>query len=135
MKIGDIVVLKKDSSLIGEVLAIDDMDMVKIRLCDTKIELTVASYELESTGATQCKRERAVRLYTFWEQSIRSLLWGMKITAVIGILMGGVIPVQKRSSFLTISRVRIASVILWLIRKRLSGMKLYTLSCMRVGCV
>lgn len=57
MKIGDIVVLKKDSSLIGEVLAIDDMDMVKIRICDTKIELTVASYELESTGATQCKRE------------------------------------------------------------------------------
>ena len=32
MKIGDIVTLKKDSRLMGEVLAIDDMDMVKLKL-------------------------------------------------------------------------------------------------------
>lgn len=58
MKIGDIVALKKDSRLIGEVLAIDDMDMVKLKLCSNKVELTVAIHELKDTGAIQCKRER-----------------------------------------------------------------------------
>lgn len=57
MKIGDIVALKKDSRLIGEVLAIDDMDMVKLKLCSNKVELTVAIHELKDTGAIQCKRE------------------------------------------------------------------------------
>ncbi len=57
MKIGDIVALKKDSRLIGEVLAIDDTDMVKLRLNSNKVELTVAIHELKEIGATQCKRE------------------------------------------------------------------------------
>lgn len=57
MKIGDIVALKKDSRLIGEVLAIDDMDMVKLKLCSNKVGLTVAIHELKDTGAIQCKRE------------------------------------------------------------------------------
>ena len=57
MKIGDIVTLKKDSRLMGEVLAIDDMDMVKLKLCSNKVELTVAISELKDTGAIQCKRE------------------------------------------------------------------------------
>lgn len=57
MKIGDIVALKKDSRLIGEVLAIDDMDMVKLKLCSNKVELTVAISELKDTGSIQCKRE------------------------------------------------------------------------------
>lgn len=111
MKIGDIVALKKDSRLIGEVLAIDDMDMVKLKLCSNKVELTVAIHELKDTGAIQCKRERAVRSYIFWEQSTRSSLWMMRITAVIKRLMGGVIPVQKSSLFSIILRIRIASVI------------------------
>lgn len=57
MKIGDIVALKKDSRLIGEVLAIDDTDMVKLRLNSNKVELTVAIHELKEIGATQCKIE------------------------------------------------------------------------------
>lgn len=56
-------------------------------------------------------RERAVRSYIFWEQSTRSSLWMMRITAVIKRLMGGVIPVQKSSLFSIILRIRIASVI------------------------
>lgn len=58
MKIGDIVALKKDSRLIGEVLAIDEMDMVKLRLNSNKVELTIAIHELRDTGSIQCKRER-----------------------------------------------------------------------------
>lgn len=58
MKIGDIVTLKKDSRLMGEVLAIDDMDMVKIQLCSNDLEMIVAISELRDTGAIQCKRER-----------------------------------------------------------------------------
>lgn len=57
MKIGDIVTLKKDSRLMGEVLAIDDMDMVKIQLCSNDLEMIVAISELRDTGAIQCKRE------------------------------------------------------------------------------
>ena len=57
MKIGDIVTLKKDSRLMGEVLAIDDMDMVKIQLCSNNLEMIVAISELRDTGAIQCKRE------------------------------------------------------------------------------
>lgn len=41
----------------GEVLAIDDMDMVKIKLCSNGVELSVALSELKDTGTTQCKRE------------------------------------------------------------------------------
>lgn len=44
MKIGDIVTLKKDYRLMGEVLAIDDMDRVQIKLCSNDVELWVCYF-------------------------------------------------------------------------------------------
>lgn len=57
MKIGDIAVLKKDNSLMGEVLAIDEYDRVKLKLCSNNIEVWVAICDLVCSNATQCKRE------------------------------------------------------------------------------
>lgn len=58
MKIGDIVYLKQYKSIVGEVKAIDDKDLITLALCDTDMELVVADYEIGGvTEATQPHRD------------------------------------------------------------------------------
>lgn len=57
MTVGNIVVVKSDKRLLGEVLAIDDMDRVTVKLCDTGVEILVSINELYCTGTTQPQRE------------------------------------------------------------------------------
>lgn len=56
MGIGDIVSIKQYSSMVGVVTAIDDMDRVTVRLCDTDLEIIVDMCELSVTGGTQPSR-------------------------------------------------------------------------------
>lgn len=57
MKIGDIVIAKKDKHLLGEVLAIDDMDRVTVKLCENGLEVMMDMTDLLCTGSNQPKRE------------------------------------------------------------------------------
>ncbi len=57
MQIGNVVVVKNDNRLIGEVISIDDMDRATIKLCDTGVELLVDICKLCCTGTTQPQRE------------------------------------------------------------------------------
>lgn len=56
MQIGNVVVVKSDNRLIGEVIAIDDMDRATIKLCDTGVELILDICGLQCTGTTQPQR-------------------------------------------------------------------------------
>lgn len=56
MKIGDIVYLKKDNSLMGEIKAIDEMDRATLSLCDKGLDIVVDLCELGETGSVQANR-------------------------------------------------------------------------------
>lgn len=57
MQIGNVVVVKEDIRLIGEVLKIDNFDKATIKLCDTGVEIIVGIDSLTCTGSTQPQRE------------------------------------------------------------------------------
>lgn len=57
MRIGEIVVAKGDSRLLGEVIAIDDMDRATVKLNDSGVEILVEIDNLSCTGSTQPQRE------------------------------------------------------------------------------
>lgn len=57
MQIGDIVVVKGDNRLLGEIVAIDDCDRATIKLSDSSVEVTVDLNKLSCIGATQPHRE------------------------------------------------------------------------------
>lgn len=57
MQIGDIVVAKGDNRLLGEVIAIDEMDRATVKLNDSGVEVLVDLCNLCCTGSTQPQRE------------------------------------------------------------------------------
>lgn len=57
MRIGDIVVAKGDNRLLGEVIAIDDMDRATVKLNDSGVEVLVDLCNLYCTASTQPQRE------------------------------------------------------------------------------
>ena len=57
VEIGNIVVAKADKRLIGEVLAIDEMDRATVKLCESGVEVLVDISSLSCTGSNQPKRE------------------------------------------------------------------------------
>ena len=57
VEIGNIVVTKGDKRLLGEVLAIDDMDRATVKLCESGVEVLVDISSLSCTGSNQPKRE------------------------------------------------------------------------------
>lgn len=89
VEIGNIVVAKEDKRLIGEVLAIDEMDRATVKLCESGVEVLVDISSLYCTGSNQPKRERAVKRYIFWVRSTKSLLLRREITAMIERRMAG----------------------------------------------
>lgn len=89
MEIGNIVVAKNDKRLLGEVLAIDDMDRATVKLCESGVEVLVDIASLYCTGSNQPQRERAVKRYIFWVQSIKSLLLRRGIIAMTEMRMAG----------------------------------------------
>lgn len=89
MEIGNIVVAKNDKRLLGEVLAIDDMDRATVKLCESGVEVLVDIASLYCTGSNQPQRERAVKRYIFWVQSIKSLLLRRGIIAMTEMRMVG----------------------------------------------
>lgn len=108
MQIGNVVIVKGDNKLLGVVTAIDDYDRATVKLNDSGVEILVEINKLYCTGSTQPQRERAVRSYIFWVQSIKSLLLRRMITVITERRMGGVIHRLRRSCCLTISRIQIA---------------------------
>ena len=46
MRIGDVVVAKKDNRLLGEVIAIDDMDRITVKLAHSGVEILVHACDL-----------------------------------------------------------------------------------------
>lgn len=56
MKIGDIVHIKKENSLMGEIKAIDEMDRATLSLCNSGLSITVDLCELGETGSIQANR-------------------------------------------------------------------------------
>lgn len=57
MQIGDIVVVKGDNRLLGEIIAIDDADRATVKLNDSGVEAMVALCDLHCTGSNQPQRE------------------------------------------------------------------------------
>lgn len=57
VEIGNIVVVKEDKRLLGEVLAIDDMDRATVELCESGVKVLVDISSLYCTGSNQPKRE------------------------------------------------------------------------------
>lgn len=57
MSVGDIVFIKGDNRLLGEIVAIDDMDRATIKLCDSGIEILADISNLVCTGSNQPKRK------------------------------------------------------------------------------
>ena len=57
VEIGNIVVAKEDNRLLGEVIAIDDMDRATVKLCESGVEVLLNISSLYCTGATQPQRE------------------------------------------------------------------------------
>lgn len=57
VEIGNVVVVKEDKRLLGEVLAIDDMDRATVKLCESGVEILVDIASLYCTGSNQPKRE------------------------------------------------------------------------------
>lgn len=57
VEIGNIVVAKGDKRLLGEVLAIDDMDRATVKLCESGVEVLVDIASFYCTGSNQPKRE------------------------------------------------------------------------------
>lgn len=89
MEIGNIVVAKEDKRLLGEVLAIDEMDRATVKLCESGVEVLVDVSSLYCTGSNQPKRERAVERYIFWVRSIKSLLLRREIAVLTEMRMAG----------------------------------------------
>jgi hypothetical protein len=56
MKLGDIVYLKQYPAMIGEVVGINDMDIITVSLCDTRLKITVAMCDLGITESLQPNR-------------------------------------------------------------------------------
>lgn len=48
MKIGDIVVAKRDDRLLGEVIAIDDMDRALVKLRESGVEVMIHICDLKA---------------------------------------------------------------------------------------
>lgn len=105
VEIGNIVVAKNDKRLLGEVLAIDEMDRATVKLCESGVEVLVDIVSLYCTGSNQPQRERAVKRYIFWVQSIKSLSLRREITVMIERRMAGWILWLRKFLFLTISRM------------------------------
>lgn len=57
VEIGNIVVAKGDKRILGEVLAIDDMDRATVKLCESGVEVLMDIASLYCTGSNQPKRE------------------------------------------------------------------------------
>lgn len=57
MQIGNVVVVKGDSKLLGVVTAIDDYDRATVKLNDSGVEIIVEISKLYCTGRTQPQRE------------------------------------------------------------------------------
>ena len=57
MRIGDIVVAKRDNRLLGEVTAIDDYDRATVKLNESGVEVLVDLCNLYCTGSNQPQRE------------------------------------------------------------------------------
>lgn len=57
MRIDDVVVVKRDSRLLGVVTAIDDFDRVTVKLNDSGVEISVDMCDLCYTEHTQPQRE------------------------------------------------------------------------------
>lgn len=57
MQIGDIVVVKRDSRLLGEVIAIDDYNRATVKLTDSGVAILVELSDLYCTGGVQPQRE------------------------------------------------------------------------------
>ena len=57
MQIGNVVVVKGDSKLVGVVTAIDDYDRATVKLNDSGVEIIVEIGKLYCTGSTQPQRE------------------------------------------------------------------------------
>jgi hypothetical protein len=57
MQIGDIVVVKGDNRLLGEVTAIDDWDRATVKLNESGVEILAYLSNLCCTGSTQPQRE------------------------------------------------------------------------------
>ena len=57
VEIGNIVVAKEDSRLLGKVVAIDDMDRATVKLCESGVEVLLDISSLYRTGGTQPQRE------------------------------------------------------------------------------
>ncbi len=57
MRIGDIVVVKRDSRLLGEVIAIDDYDRATVKLNESGVEVLIDICNLHCTGSNQPQRE------------------------------------------------------------------------------
>lgn len=56
MKIGDIVYLKKESNLMGEIKTIDEMDRATLSLCNKGLDIVVDLCELGETGSVRANR-------------------------------------------------------------------------------
>ena len=57
MEIGNVVVAKNDKRLLGEVLAIDEMDRATVKLCESGVEVLMDIASLYCTGSNQPQRE------------------------------------------------------------------------------
>ena len=57
MRIGDVVVVKGDNRLLGEVIAIDDYDRATVKLNESGVEVLLDLCNLQCTGSTQPQRE------------------------------------------------------------------------------
>lgn len=57
VQIGNVVVVKEDKRLLGEVVAIDDMDRATVKLCESGVEILVSIERLYCTGSNQPQRE------------------------------------------------------------------------------
>ena len=57
MQIGDVVVVKGDNRLLGEVIAVDDTDRATVKLNESGVEVLVDLCNLYCTGSTQPQRE------------------------------------------------------------------------------
>lgn len=57
MQIGDVVRVKGDNRLLGEVIAIDDADIATVKLNDSGVKVFIDLCDICCTGSTQPRRE------------------------------------------------------------------------------
>lgn len=88
VEIGNVVVAKNDKRLLGEVLAIDEMDRATVKLCESGVRCWWI-LQASTVLAVISPRERAVKRYIFWVQSIKFLLLRREITVLIERRMAG----------------------------------------------